>query len=194
MQDLWSRILSGEIKKPGSYSLRTLDFIRNISSSEAELFERVGRLALRNSRSAFVSIEDKKWLSTKRGIEESHHFLLAELGIMYPTDLQLTVFISEKSSETFFRMQENILVVRRGQIKDPLDMKVWKFTGIGLEMLPLLSTQLDVDYIEQVAKIFTGAKGDVTLGRVKKEFPDGGISFDVVKTFDVEQVADGNPH
>jgi hypothetical protein len=193
MQDLWGRILSGEIKKPGSYSLRTLDFIRNISSSEAELFERIGRLALRSGGGAYVSITDKKWLSAERGIREADHFLLAELGIMYPTDLQLTTFMTESSSETLFRMHDHLLLIRRGQIQAPVHMQIWKFTGIGLEMLPLLSPHLDVGYLEEVAKLFTAHKGDVTLGRVKEEFPDGRISFDIVKRFEVEQAGTGQP-
>lgn len=193
MQDLWGRILSGEIKKSGSYSLRTLDFIRNISSSEASLFERVGNLALRHSGSAFVCVDDKEWLSTERGIEEAHHFLLAELGIMYPTDLQLTTFMTEGSSETLFRMHDHLLLIRRGQIKAPVQMQVWKFTGIGLEILPLLPERLDISYIERVAKLFTTSKGVATFGRVKEDLPDGRISFDVVRTFaEVEQIVTPN--
>lgn len=189
MQDLWGRILSGEIKKPGSYSLRTLDFIRNISSSEAELFERVGKLALCSSGSAFISIADKKWLADERGIKEADHFLLAELGIMYPTDLQLTTFTTESASEMLFRAHDHIVLIRRGQIKVPIHMQIWKFTGIGLEMLPLLPRHVDIGYIEQVAKIFTESNGEVTFGLVKEEFSDGMISFDIVREFtnEVEQ-------
>ncbi len=35
MQDIWGRILAGEIKKPKSYSLRTLEVMRNMSKDEA---------------------------------------------------------------------------------------------------------------------------------------------------------------
>lgn len=194
MQDLWGRILSGEIKQPGSYSLRTLDFIRNISSSEAELFERVGKLAVCSGGSAFISIADKKWLADERGIKEADHFLLAELGIMYPTDLQLTTFTTESSTKMLFRTHDHILLIRRGQIKAPIHLQVWKFTGIGLEMLPLLSPYLDIGYIEQVAKIFTDSKGEVTLGRVKEESSDGRISFDIVKRFEKEVEQDVTPN
>ena len=31
LQTLWGRTLAGEIKSPGSYSLRTLDFLKNLS-------------------------------------------------------------------------------------------------------------------------------------------------------------------
>ena len=37
LQDIWGRILAGEIKKPKSYSLRTLEVLRNMSKEEALL-------------------------------------------------------------------------------------------------------------------------------------------------------------
>lgn len=37
LQDIWGRILAGEIKKPKSYSLRTLEVLRNMSKEEASL-------------------------------------------------------------------------------------------------------------------------------------------------------------
>ena len=41
MQDIWGRVLAGEIKKPKSYSLRTLEVLRNISKEEAKLIIKV---------------------------------------------------------------------------------------------------------------------------------------------------------
>lgn len=183
MQDLWGRILSGEIKRPGSFSLRTIDFIRNISNSEAELFERVGRLAFRTNGNAFISTDDKKWLVEERGIREADHFLLAELGILYPTDLQLTTFATESTSEMVFRIHDHILFIARGQIKAPIKMQVWKFTGIGFEMLPLLHHHVDIGYIEKIAKMFSESNGEVKFGQVKEEFKDGRISFDIIREF-----------
>ena len=37
MQQLWARILAGEVKRPKSYSLRTLELLKNISPKEAEV-------------------------------------------------------------------------------------------------------------------------------------------------------------
>jgi len=187
MQDLWGRILSGEIKKPGSYSLRTLDFIRNISTEEAKVFEKIGHLAFCASKQAFVWAEDKKWLESERGIRDSDHFLLAELGIMYPTDLQLSTFLSDVD-ETIFRFSDHLLHVLRGGIVDKIDIKIWKFTGIGLEMLALLSPKFDNEYIGKVAKIFTNRKGEVTLGVVTADFSDGRISYNIVRKYEAEVV------
>ena len=44
LQYLWGRILAGEIKQPGSFSLRTLDVLRNLSRKEAESFVKLGSM------------------------------------------------------------------------------------------------------------------------------------------------------
>lgn len=46
MQCLWGKLLAGEIKKPNTYSLRTLEKIKNLTTEEAQLFERVSHFAL----------------------------------------------------------------------------------------------------------------------------------------------------
>ena len=43
MQQLWARILAGEIKRPKSYSLRTLELLRNLSQKEAEVINRASK-------------------------------------------------------------------------------------------------------------------------------------------------------
>ncbi|EJL05626.1 MULTISPECIES: DUF2806 domain-containing protein [Pseudomonas] len=46
MQELWGRLLVSEIKSPGRYSLRSLDFLRNLSPTEAKLIERLSSLVV----------------------------------------------------------------------------------------------------------------------------------------------------
>ncbi len=38
VQTLWAKILAGEIKQPGTFSLRTIEILRNINSQEAQIF------------------------------------------------------------------------------------------------------------------------------------------------------------
>jgi hypothetical protein len=41
MQRIWGQVLAGEISKPGTWALRTLDILRQISREDAEVFKRV---------------------------------------------------------------------------------------------------------------------------------------------------------
>lgn len=54
MQFLWGKILAGEIAKPNSFSLRTLETIRNISPDEAKLFERLLPFIIWSGQACFI--------------------------------------------------------------------------------------------------------------------------------------------
>lgn len=41
MQVLWGRILAGEVRRPGTYSLRTIDVLRNLTRQEAKVLSAV---------------------------------------------------------------------------------------------------------------------------------------------------------
>ena len=41
LREIWGRVLAGEIKKPKSYSLRTLECLRNLNKEEASLIVKV---------------------------------------------------------------------------------------------------------------------------------------------------------
>ena len=41
IQDLWAKLLAGEIKQPGSFSYRTLETLKNMTTDEAELFTKI---------------------------------------------------------------------------------------------------------------------------------------------------------
>jgi len=46
MQKLWAKILAGEIQEPGSFSLRTLETIRNMTTNEAKILNEAAEIAL----------------------------------------------------------------------------------------------------------------------------------------------------
>lgn len=41
MQDLWAKLLAGELAEPSSFSFKTIDVLRNLSKKDAELFSLV---------------------------------------------------------------------------------------------------------------------------------------------------------
>ena len=43
MREIWGRVLAGEVKRPKSYSLRTMEILRNLAKEEAALFVKASR-------------------------------------------------------------------------------------------------------------------------------------------------------
>jgi uncharacterized repeat protein (TIGR03899 family) len=88
IQELWGRILSGEIQEPKSYSLRTLDILRNLSKEEAQIFMKFASLAIHSSDSSFIlNFQNEELLKDKYQLNFSDRLLLEELGFLGANDL-----------------------------------------------------------------------------------------------------------
>ena len=80
MQELWAKILSGEICHPGSYSLRTLECLRNLTKEEAELFRKICGCGMKlNSSVAMLRIGG---IMEKNGITYDNILKLADCGLL----------------------------------------------------------------------------------------------------------------
>lgn len=81
MQVLWAKILAGEIEKPSSYSLRTLDVLRNMSKEEAECFVKIFNDSIKTESEKYVISADHDYL-LKNGINYSDILMLEEIGLI----------------------------------------------------------------------------------------------------------------
>jgi hypothetical protein len=185
MQGLWGRILAGEIKKPGSFSLKALDVLRNITRSDADLYEHVGRLALKHSSASFIAVEDLDWLQRERGVHQWHHFAIGELGAMYQTDLAMRFFMEGPAKEAVVISGGFILVLQSTSDTSEITLPIWKFTGVGQELLQLISTKGDQEYLEHIGKFFARHKVVAKLGSILNVNPDGRVNYNVIKVIEV---------
>lgn len=76
MQEMWARVLAGEVLVPGAYSMKTLDCIRNMSASDATIFEKVAMYILANDY--LINSAD---LNVNIGISYNDILTLDDLGL-----------------------------------------------------------------------------------------------------------------
>jgi hypothetical protein len=77
LQDLWGRVLAGELKQPGSYSVRTLEFLKSLSKVEAELISKLATFVIENR-----IYRNKDDFLEKEGIHFTQLLYLQDIGIM----------------------------------------------------------------------------------------------------------------
>ena len=100
MQKIWSHILAGEIKKPNSYSYRTLEKLKNMTQQEAEHFQIVSSLALQTGNVKFI-LEDKE-LMNKYDVYFTYLLELEECGLMSAQTLSLTLQASSEQADIIY--------------------------------------------------------------------------------------------
>lgn len=154
LQHLWGRILAGEIKRPGSFSLRTLDVLRNLSKKEAESFVKLGDYILRSGDKVFF-IDPKAFIFTKdSGVTFLDILALKDAGLIFETDLEFSfppIAAGETSTLVYGSL---ILFFEREKDTPKLACTVGLLTRVGVELLPLITIQPDMEYTSFVGKRF----------------------------------------
>jgi len=133
MQQLWGRILAGEIKRPKRYSLRTLEALRNISPEEAELFRKVGKYAipLLNSSKEFT-VNRSKWLSEEIKATNLEMLSLRDIGLLSNKDskVEISLFLSEEGVKEYSAISQ-------------VSIGIIYFTQTGKELLNFVERNTD---------------------------------------------------
>lgn len=157
MQALWGRILAGEIKQPKSFSLRTLELLKNLSKEEAEVFTKFAQLK--------INVEDKNFVYNP----DSGYYIEKEFGITFLDRLLLTelgLIASEKNLEfnfiqTEYNKQTNLLnygrktiALYRSEQTPKQGIEVLIFTKMGVELSMLIEQNFKLNYIEKICSGF----------------------------------------
>ncbi len=177
MQGLWGRILAGEIKKPKSYSLRTLDILRNLSAEEAEVFIKFGSLAIHSGGTAFLlNFKNEKLLEEEYLLNFSERLLLEELGLLAANDLTFKVMKTENDSrQVAFLIGEKVIVHEKLEKKPEQNLQVLVFTKIGQELLQLVNINPKIEYLQLLAAKLNRQNGLIQYANILEELPDGRV-------------------
>ena len=136
MQNLWAQILAGEVKHPNSFSLRTLDVLRNMTRSDAQLF--IDALK-------YLCFGEYILTGSEYGLPLMNVISLIEIGLMTPDELTHTrsIPIGNCVAPVNNRYLYSIENTNEQVIK--VDFQVRRLTRAGVELLSLIDNK---DYFE----------------------------------------------
>ena len=134
--DMWSRILSGEIRRSGSFSIRTIECVRNISTEEARMFADIMCVCMQFNGHVYLPNEEE--LLDKYGISYSNILMLGECGLVSSQPLiSLVINFVQNSEETPYIIGGDILIrmVRRNDAKsNEIQLRQFPLTTAGAEL------------------------------------------------------------
>lgn len=151
MQKVWSRILAGEIKAPGSFSLRALESLRLMTKHEAQYFELMSKFAICGNETSFVAIPDDAWISSRRGVTDTVHILLAECDLMFPKPLWFKTLHRQKPCCDVNHHGQTLKITQTERCGE-LSIRTWCFTTVGAQLLKLIHCEPDMDYLAYVGR------------------------------------------
>lgn len=161
LQKIWGKLLAGEIKGPGSYSLRTLSALRNMTSKEAKIFQKIVNFSVRIGKNYFLP--NQKNLSKKFNLLYEELLLLAENNLLtVDGNLQTegTVKAGDSHPIIYNNLIANISTTSSKEI--PIHLRIFPFTSIGKELMHLTqivpNQSFFIEYVKQIESQFRNTK------------------------------------
>lgn len=155
LQTLWARVLSGQIRRPGRFSLSTLRFLSEIEMDIAKLLETIEGEIVLNS---FMLISAKQRLPFNTFVELNHAGLLSEfvgsgLGRSFEADEDGDLLVGGDEPT-----EESLGLYVRGDPGQKFRMDVIGLTKIGRQVSVLLPrTTTPEEKLERLGKVFADA-------------------------------------
>lgn len=142
---LWARVLAGEAAQPDTFSLHTVDLLRNLSRADAKLIERVAPFVINNDILRNMCTEDT--------LPFTDLLDLSDIGILKGVESRgLTNTITSVSEDKF----ENYLICNNKSIliyhkisKKDLRYESIRVTRVGQEILSLGTFEANMPYLEK---------------------------------------------
>lgn len=177
LQRLWAKILSGEIKQPKSYSLRTLETLRNISNDEAKLFEQLCDYIIVNGDKCFLP--NYKSLQDTYKISYGSLLRLKECSLIN-TDSMIVLNINVEKGRRHIANNDKIVVVAETERdQQTLSIDQYPLTAVGIEIFKLFKHEVSDSYILDFARELKKKKGDIKISAYSiLKFADGYVNFE----------------
>ena len=180
LQQLWGKILAGEFRNPGKYSLRTLDFIRNLSQAEARAIEELGPFVFDGLGIIYASHPiDLELLGL--GVEK--RLGLQELGILHRAEpYSYSLFSSvEKKFENVLILGNQVIRFTAEYQSKKHQLQAVCLTKLGKEILALGRFQADEEYFYKVSKAIKNDQFCVSTGKFLSVSDSEMALFDMIE-------------
>ena len=156
MQDIWARVLAKELTKPGSFSYKTLDVLKNMSSDCFKCFDRMCSLEIDG-----CVISDKQY--SAYGIEYMDLIMLCELGLLNMGFSKQTYTFPPKNTEDLICNPFVIKIYNPSITETSLEYNVFVLTIAANELREILETEHVKEYLEDCIKYFSGLNNQLEL-------------------------------
>lgn len=162
LQRLWGELLAGEIKEPGKYPLRTLEFLKCLSKAEADDISKVASFALEG----LIAKEEMDYLEEK-GVPLDVLLRLRAIGVLASVESRgLSATFASATESTFIRALRShgkALLIRASDAKKVCSIIGYPITGVGQHILTLGRFSPDVEYLKRVGSRIAKQDFKVTL-------------------------------
>lgn len=149
LQSLWGRLLAGEVKAPGTFSLRTLEFLKNLSHAEAHNIAKLANFSLGD----WIFKSDNDSLAPF-GLPFKLLLELQQLGVIAGMEgLGLTCAMQSQPAppHTIAAWSGGWIVIGEADVPNkPCAFPSIVITPLGKQVLSLCKADVQLEYMRQI--------------------------------------------
>ncbi|OPG69106.1 hypothetical protein B1219_27870 [Pseudomonas ogarae] len=166
LQKIWGRLLAGEIKAPGSYSVRCLESLRNLSQTEAKLIARLSSFVFLSAVWRPDETDFVLPVSFQEFVE------LQEIGIISGAEAaNRTMRITDiepawQEFRKFLICHDKCLIVTNANKASVLSLSVYNLTKVGQQLMSLGEFRADVPYLTRLGEEIISQGYEVAIADV----------------------------
>ena len=154
LQKLWGKVLAGEIKQPKSYSLRTLETLKNLSKEEAELFQKIIPFVINMQGNLFLPSNFE--VLKKYDIRYGEILRLDECGLINSSGMvTFNPSISNAEHVSMYTQSRVVLIYGLKSSEEKISIGMFGLTRAATELFYILdgnpNDEYLYDYIEDIA-------------------------------------------
>jgi uncharacterized repeat protein (TIGR03899 family) len=166
MQDLWAKILAGELTKPGSFSFKALQVFRDMSIYDAKLLAKACSLAIKDPNKKGIrlisGVYQQPGLFNFFSKDRQQFCNLSHYGLNYADLLALAenhlIYIQESESSSMnkgevLQFSYNGLPLKLTVNKTNVNLQFYKFTPLGAELAHLINDKCNNEFFEHLKSI-----------------------------------------
>ncbi len=152
MQDLWAKILAGELAKPGAFSYKALKIFRDMSIYDAKLLAKASALAIKDQSKKNIRLisgsYQKPGLLSFLSSQRLQRINLSQFGLNHADLLALAdnhLLYIQESESSLLQPNESINFIYNGlplalsAKKQNVILQFYKLTPLGAELVQLIS-------------------------------------------------------
>lgn len=168
MQRMWARVLAGEVRKPGSYSFRTLRFLSDMDQRTGEVFQDLARHNLANN-ALFLLPEQYNSGPNHRKITT---LLDAGLIVERPGTTNRPAGISKDGDVSIYYGVDLALLIKPAV---SINIPIVQLSTVGRELLRLIPPANDFEILKDLAEYIRKRASKVSSAVIAKQVSEGDI-------------------
>lgn len=181
LQSIWAKLLANEIQSPSTYSLRTLDTLKNMSSHEAEKFKQFIKLTITDTKHTNRITIDNLDILSKYGINYIDILLLEEIGLIQVGSVRAIV-----PGDNIYILDDTKFIDIQNDTGTKGSFGVYTTTKVGTELASIvigLDNSINYDYIKEfINSINNNKKYKVMIGENYK-IQENEIEYENIEEF-----------